>query len=74
MQRKRLAVELAIVALIAGAALGFGIQDSGIASGYVDPILRAGAQDEAVYGHAAANMVHTGHWLTPILIPAKKST
>ena len=68
MQRKRLAVELAIVALIAGAALGFGIQDSGIASGYVDPILRAGAQDEAVYGHAAANMVHTGHWLTPIFL------
>lgn len=39
-----------------------------MASGTVDPILHAGAQDEAVYGHAAARMVRTGHWMTPIFL------
>ena len=39
-----------------------------MASGFVDPLLHAGAQDEAVYGHAAARMVQTGHWLTPIFL------
>jgi 4-amino-4-deoxy-L-arabinose transferase-like glycosyltransferase len=68
MARNRLGTELAVVALVAAAALGFGIQWAGVASGYVDPLLRAGAQDEAVYGHAAARMVHTGHWLTPIFL------
>jgi hypothetical protein len=65
---KRIAVELAAVALLAAIALGFGIQRAGIASGHVDPILHAGAQDEAVYGHAAARMVRTGHWLTPVFL------
>jgi len=39
-----------------------------MASGYVDPLLHAGAQDEAVYGHAAARMLRTGHWMTPIFL------
>ncbi len=64
----RIAVELAAVALLAAIALGFGITAAGMASGYVDPILRAGAQDEAVYGHAAARMVRTGDWMTPIFL------
>jgi len=64
MQKTRL-VELAVVAIISLVVLGFGIQGAGIASGYVDPILKARAQDEAVYGHAAAVMVHTGRWVTP---------
>ena len=55
-----------MVGLISAAVLSFGIQGAGIASGYVDPILGAGAQDEAVYGHAAAAMVRTGSWLTPM--------
>jgi Dolichyl-phosphate-mannose-protein mannosyltransferase len=67
MQKTR-GVELAIVAAISAVVLGFGIQGAGIASGYVDPILKAGAQDEAVYGHAAAAMVHTGQWLTPMFL------
>ncbi len=62
------AAELAAVGLIGAIALGFGIQGAGIASGYVDPLLHAGAQDEAVYGHAAARMVRTGHWMTPIFL------
>ncbi|HMD50554.1 MAG TPA: glycosyltransferase family 39 protein, partial [Bryobacteraceae bacterium] len=67
MQKTR-GVELSVVAAIAAVVLGFGIQGAGIASGYVDPILKAGAQDEAVYGHAAAAMVHTGQWLTPTFL------
>jgi hypothetical protein len=63
-----IAAELAAVGVIAAIALGFGINNAGMASGYVDPLLRAGAQDEAVYGHAAARMVRTGHWLTPVFL------
>ena len=62
------ATELIAIALLATAVLGFGIQNSGLASGYVDPLLHARAQDEAVYGHAAANMVRTGQWLTPVFL------
>lgn len=63
-----MSLELAVVALISAATLAFGIQGAGIASGYVDPIIKAGAQDEAVYGHAAAAMVRTGQWLTPTFL------
>jgi hypothetical protein len=66
--RNRVALELAGVALIAASVLGFGIASIGMASGTVDPILHAGAQDEAVYGHAAARMLRTGHWMTPIFL------
>jgi 4-amino-4-deoxy-L-arabinose transferase-like glycosyltransferase len=65
MERRTPRAELVVVALISAAVLGFGIQSTGVASGYVDQILKAGAQDEAVYGHAAAAMVRTGSWLTP---------
>lgn len=60
--------ELVAAGLIAAVALGFGINSAGMASGTVDPLLHAGAQDEAVYGHAAARMVRTGHWMTPIFL------
>jgi len=63
-----IAAELAAVGVISAIALGFGINHQGIASGYVDPLLHAGAQDEAVYGYAAARMVRTGHWLTPVFL------
>jgi hypothetical protein len=63
-----IAAELVAVGLISAVALSFGITNAGMASGYVDPILRAGAQDEAVYGHAAARMVRTGEWITPIFL------
>jgi Dolichyl-phosphate-mannose-protein mannosyltransferase len=63
-----IAVELVAVALLAAGALVFRIQSVGMASGTVDPILQAGAQDEAVYGHAAARMVRTGDWMTPIFL------
>jgi hypothetical protein len=63
-----IALELAAVGLIAASVLAFRIQGVGMASGTVDPILHAGAQDEAVYGHAAARMVRSGHWMTPIFL------
>jgi hypothetical protein len=63
-----IAVELVAVGLLVAIALSFGITGAGMASGYVDPILQAGAQDEAVYGHAAARMVRTGDWTTPIFL------
>lgn len=64
----KMALELAAVGVIAAVALSFGITQAGLASGYVDPLLHAGAQDEAVYGHAAARMVRTGQWMTPIFL------
>lgn len=63
-----IAVELAAIGVIAAIVLCFGIHSVGMASGYVDPLLHAGAQDEAVYGHAAARMVRTGHWMTPVFL------
>jgi len=60
--------ELGAVGLVAAIALGFGIDGAGMASGYVDPLLHAGSQDEAVYGHAAASMLRTGHWMTPVFL------
>jgi hypothetical protein len=68
MQRNKLVIEMIAVAVISAIAIGFGIQRTRIASGYVDPFLNAGAQDEAVYGHATAKMLRTGHWLTPIFL------
>jgi hypothetical protein len=62
------AAELVAAGLVAAVALGFGISSVGMASGYVDPILHAGAQDEAVYGHAAARMVRTSDWTTPMFL------
>jgi hypothetical protein len=63
-----IAAELAALGLLTAIALGFGINQAGMASGYVDPLLHAGAQDEAVYGHAAARMARTGHVLTPVFL------
>ncbi len=60
--------ELFVIGAIAALVLSFRIQSAGMASGVVDPLLHAGAQDEAVYGHAAARMVRTGHWMTPIFL------
>ncbi len=61
-------MELMAVGAIAAIVLGFGIRGAGMASGYVDPLLHAGAQDEAVYGHAAARMARNNEWLTPVFL------
>jgi len=44
---------------------GWGVAEKPIGSGFVDPIGRIAAQDEAVYSHAALEMVRSGDWLTP---------
>lgn len=36
-----------------------------IASGYLDPVAKIQAQDEAVYSHAALRMAKQGDWATP---------
>ncbi|HUS06874.1 MAG TPA: glycosyltransferase family 39 protein, partial [Bryobacteraceae bacterium] len=38
---------------------------TGIASGYIDPVARIAAQDEAVYTHTSIRMATQGGWLTP---------
>jgi hypothetical protein len=42
-----------------------GVEQSGIASVYSDPVSHIASQDEAVYGREAIEMVTDGHWLTP---------
>jgi hypothetical protein len=47
------------------ALLSFGVGRAGIASGWVDPVARIAAQDEALYSHTALAMARQGDWLTP---------
>ena len=39
-----------------------------LASGYVDPVGRFGAQDEAFYSRVVMEMLRSGDWLTPTLL------
>lgn len=59
---------LAAVFVIAFARLAIGVADIGIASGYVDPVGKIAAQDEAVYSHSAIQMAEHGNWLTPVFL------
>jgi 4-amino-4-deoxy-L-arabinose transferase-like glycosyltransferase len=45
--------------------LGWRASIPGIATGYVDPVAKIQAQDEAVYGSTAFTMATEGGWLTP---------
>src|ERR1700694_3765558 len=40
----------------------------GLAGGYVDPIAKITAQDEALYAHSAIRMARQGGWLTPMFM------
>jgi len=66
--RRQLVVELAAITVAAALALGSGVGHVAIASGYRDPIVGAGAQDEAVYAHEAIRMARGGDWTTPIFL------
>jgi hypothetical protein len=44
--------------------LSFNLWGTSIASGYIDPIMHFGAQDEATYTHEAIRMLTHGDWLT----------
>ena len=59
---------MAVVFLISFARLSIGVADLGIASGYVDPVTKIAAQDEAVYSHSAIQMAEQGDWLTPVFL------
>ena len=48
--------------------LGWRASIPGIATGYVDPVAKIQAQDEAVYGSTAFTMATEGGWLTPRLL------
>ena len=54
----------ALVVIIALLAIGWNIQNAGIATGYIDSVRKLGAQDEAVYTREAIYMATAGHWLT----------
>jgi hypothetical protein len=66
--RARIAAEAALIGLLSIVATGFGIESAGIATGPPDPLLSYAAIDEAVYAHAAARMVRTGHVATSIFL------
>lgn len=68
MPRRSNSALLAAVFLIAFARLAIGVADTGIASGYVDPVTKIAAQDEAVYSHSAIQMAEHGDWLTPVFL------
>ncbi len=56
---------LTAVFLLSFAILSFRIENCGIASTWVDPVGKIGAQDEAVYSAIAIGMARDGEWLTP---------
>lgn len=61
-------VEVAVAAMLSAAAIGFGAGRVTIGGGPTHPLLAFGAMDESVYSHAAARMVRTGRWATPVYL------
>lgn len=49
---------------VALVAIGWNIQNAGIATGYIDSVRKLGAQDEAVYTREAIHMATKGNWPT----------
>lgn len=60
---KRPAAALACFA-ISLIALGWNVQNAGIASGSIDTVLKLGAQDESLYTREAIHMVTKNQWGT----------
>jgi 4-amino-4-deoxy-L-arabinose transferase-like glycosyltransferase len=65
MQRRVATFGVFLAALL---VLGWRASIPGIATGYVDPVAKIQAQDEAVYGSTAFTMASEGGWLTPTLL------
>ncbi|MDQ6708184.1 MAG: hypothetical protein M3Z85_19685, partial [Acidobacteriota bacterium] len=57
-----------LVFLAALFVLGFNLQNAAIASGFIDPVTRLGAQDESLYTREAIHMATGGGWLTPMYL------
>jgi len=58
----------AAVFAIALVAIGWNIWNAGMVTGYIDPVRRLGAQDEAVYTREAIHMALRGDWMTPTFL------
>lgn len=54
----------AAVVLLALIAIGWNIWNAGMVTGYIDPVRKLGAQDEAVYTREAIHMALYGDWMT----------
>jgi len=52
------------VVLVALLAIGWNIWNAGLVTGYIDPVRKLGAQDEAVYAREAIHMALYGDWPT----------
>jgi hypothetical protein len=56
---------LLLVAVVAFALLGYGIERASVGTAYSDPVSKLRAQDECNYANSALGLAHTGGWLTP---------
>jgi 4-amino-4-deoxy-L-arabinose transferase-like glycosyltransferase len=61
-------MRLLAVFLTAFVLLSWNLWNVGIASGYIDPIMHFGAQDEATYTREAIAMAREGGWMTPTFL------
>jgi 4-amino-4-deoxy-L-arabinose transferase-like glycosyltransferase len=57
-----------MVFIVAFTVLSWNLWNVRIASGYIDPVLHLGAQDEASYTREAIAMVTDGGWMTPTFL------
>jgi 4-amino-4-deoxy-L-arabinose transferase-like glycosyltransferase len=57
-----------LVFAIASVILSWNLWSTGIASGYIDPLMHFGAQDEATYTREAITMAREGGWMTPTFL------
>jgi hypothetical protein len=57
--------QIAALFLLILVLLGYGMQKSGLASVYSDPVSRAPSQDETMYAASAVGLATGGEWLSP---------
>src|ERR1041384_3401963 len=57
-----------VVFVTASLILSWNLWNVGIGSGYVDPILHFGAQDESTYTREAISIARSGGWMTPTFL------
>jgi hypothetical protein len=58
-------LQIAALFLLIVVLLGYGIQKSGLASAYSDPVSHARSQDETKYASSAIGLATGGEWLSP---------
>jgi 4-amino-4-deoxy-L-arabinose transferase-like glycosyltransferase len=62
---RRQTLQLLVVAAVAAALLGYGIDRASVGTAYSDPFSNLRAQDECTYANSALGLAHAGGWLTP---------